>query len=87
MEENTVTPELECLVCHSHFLASLSACPRCGTGTRLRSLEYLEKLVTGNVTEPEEPAEQRPAESEKEADQVKKGEKGEKGGFLKRGKR
>jgi hypothetical protein len=84
MEENTATPELECLVCHTHFLANLSACPRCGTGTRLRNLDYLEKLITGNVDETEEAEAPAPAEGEKEADQAKKGEKS---GFLKRGKR
>jgi hypothetical protein len=84
MEENPAAPELECLVCHTHFLANLSACPRCGTGTRLRNLDYLEKLITGNVDEPEEAEESAPTEGEKETDASRKGEKG---GFLKRGKR
>jgi hypothetical protein len=81
MEDTTVTPEAECLVCHSHFAAALSACPRCGTGTRLRSLDFLERLLTGQGEEAEEPQEAAQPGTEKEAEAAKKS------GFLKRGKR
>ena len=82
MEETTATPELECLVCHTHFAANLSACPRCGAGIRLRTLYYLEKLVTGQAEDgAEETQESAPAEAEKGTEAPKKG------GLLKRGKR
>lgn len=79
--EDTTTPELECLVCHTHFAANLSACPRCGAGIRLRTLDYLEKLVTGQAENGEETSEDIPTEVEKEAEVPKKS------GLLKRGKR
>jgi hypothetical protein len=82
MEETAATPELECLVCHTHFAANLSACPRCGAGIRLRTLDYLEKLVTGHTEEGvEETQEVATADAEKESETPKKG------GLLKRGKR